>query len=89
MQHPLLATILAGEQPSALVLGIDEVRADLAVEGQQLYNGLCDLTEQRASLPISVTEVILVTNTANDVWDVFAQPCTNILELVGDSKCWG
>lgn len=29
-----------------------------------------------------MTEVILVTNTTNDVWDVFAQPCPDILELV-------
>jgi len=33
-----------------------------------------------------MTEVILVTNTTNDVWDVFAQPRTDVLQLVGGEE---
>ena len=34
MQHPLLTPILTGEQPSALVLRINQVCSNLAVEGE-------------------------------------------------------
>ena len=82
MQNPLRTTVLPGEQPSSLILGIDKVSSDLTVEGEQLHDGLCYLAKQHAPLPILATEVVLVSNSTNNIWDVFAQPCANIFELV-------
>jgi len=33
-----------------------------------------------------MTEVILITDATNDVWDVFAQSCTDILELASGEE---